>query len=175
MATPENQLVYGILGDNLVIIREEEAIRWARKWEAIQSSETWADFIRLSSQDDFDELILEILEILGHEALYPNYKMGEDLSSYITDLELPQPDDPFTTDVLPGWDEGEYMPLPEQEILAWLPEELHEHLGEMELHPTKEFIYRILPENEKIVVTTLEASGFQIRRDDSLIQKASGQ
>lgn len=170
----ENTLVYGEVNNNLIIIPETQAKSWARRWNAIQNAKTWGDFIDLTSQEDFDELIFEILETLGHEALFPQYQMGEDLSLYITDLVLPQAEDPFTTDLLPGYDQGEYMPHPAQEIIAWLPEELQENIGELQLDETAGFIYFIQPEQKELVLSSLQAAGFITRHDEVLVRLASG-
>lgn len=175
MSTPAITLVYGNINNNLVILPEADALLLARKWEAIHTANTWADFIRLTSQETFDDLVLEILETLGHEALFPQYLMGEDLSNYITDLHLPQPEDPFTTSILPGFDEGEYMPNPAQEIIAWLPEDLQEHLGEIVLDDESGFIYRIDPEQTPLVVASLQASAYLTRLDQNLVEQACGQ
>lgn len=175
MEAAEKTLVYGIIENNMVVIPESDALHWAKKWEAIRTAATWQEFIDLTSQETFDDLVLEILETLGHEALYPNYLMGEDLSNYITDLHLPLPEDSFTTSILPGYDEGEYMPQPAQEIIAWLPEDLQEHLGEIVIHEDYEFYYRIDPEQLPLVVASLQAAGFQTKSDQLLVEQASGQ
>lgn len=174
MDTQPTTLIFGILDNNLVLAPEAEVLHQARLWHAIKHAETWQDFIDFTSQEVFDGLMLEILETLGHEALYPQYLMGEDLSSYITDLYLPQPEDPFTTDLLPGFEDGEFMPVFAQEIIAWLPEELHEHLGQIDRHPVHEFVYRIDPNQEEMVVQTLEAAGFLCKRNQELMEQAQG-
>ncbi len=175
MATAEITLVYGVINKNVVIIPEADALALARKWHAIFTATTWQEFIDLTSQETFDDLILEILETLGHEALFPNYLMGEDLSSYITDLYLPLPEDPFTTSILPGFEEGEFMPHPAQEIIAWLPDDLQEHLGEIVLDDNSGFIYRINPDNLPLVIASLQAAAYNTKADQVLVEQASGQ
>lgn len=167
-------LIYGIVDDNLVFSPEQEATDLARRWYAIKNAKTWQDFIDFTSEATFNQLIYEILEALEFVDLHPNYLMGEDLSSYITDLHLPQPDDAFTTDVLPGFDEGNYMPIPAQEVISWLPEELQDNLGQFDHHPLFEFIYRIDPANELLVVQSLEAAGFICKKNQALIEQAHG-
>lgn len=175
MSTAAITLVYGTINNNMVIVPEADALALARKWEAIHTATTWEEFIALTSRETFDDLILEILETLGHVALFPQYLMGEDLSNYITDLHLPQPEDPFTTSILPGFDEGEFMPNPAQEIIAWLPDDLQEHLGEIVLDDESGFIYRIDPEQTPLVVASLQASGYATRADQLLVEQACGQ
>lgn len=170
----QQTLLYGIIEDNLVLAPEAEAMAQARLWHAIKNAETWQDFIDFTSQETFDALMLEILEVLGHEALYTQYLMGEDLSSYITDLYLPLPDDAFSTDLLPGFEEGTYMPVFAQEMIAWLPEDLQEHLGQIDRHPIHEFIYRIEPDKAEIVVQTLAAAGFEVKLNQELMEQAHG-
>ncbi len=168
------QLVFGIIDNNLVISPETEAQALARKWYAIRHAKTWQDFIDFTSEEVFHQLVYEILEVLELTDLYPNYLMGEDLSNYISDLHLPQPEDPFTTDVLPGFEEGTYMPIPSQEIISWLPEELQENLGQFDHHPVFEFVYRIDPAHESMVVQSLEAAGFRIKCNQELMEQAFG-
>lgn len=175
MGAAEITLVYGNINNNLVILPEADALVLSKKWHAIHTAATWQDFIDLTSQEIFEDLILEILETLGHEALFPNYLMGEDLSSYITDLHLPQPEDPFTTSIMPGFEEGEFMPNPAQEIIAWLPDDLQEHLGEIVLDDESGFIYRIDPEQTPLVVASLQAAGYATRLDQALVELACGQ
>lgn len=170
----EQKLRYGVIEGNLVFGLEQEVIDNARKWHAIKNAETWGDFVDFTSEETFHALIQEILEILGYEALYPNYLMGEDLSTYITDLHLPQLEDPFTTDLLPGFDDGSYVPVLAQETISWMPPELQENLGQIDLHPIHEFIYRIDPEAEELVVQTLEAAGYRCKCDQALMEQAHG-
>ena len=167
-------LVYGIIDGNLVFSPEADAQDLARRWYAIQHAKTWQDFIDFTSEETFNQLIYEILEALELVDLYPNYLMGEDLSNYITDLHLPLPEDAFTTSVLPGFEEGMYMPIPSQEVISWLPEELQENLGQFDHHPVYEFIYRIDPANESMVVQSLEAAGFRVKRNQELMEQAHG-
>ncbi len=170
----QNILVYGNIDNNLVFSPESEAIALARRWYAIRNATTWQDFIDFTSEDTFNQLIYEILEALELVDLYPNYLMGEDLSNYITDLHLPQPEDAFTTDVLPGFEEGTYMPVPAQEIISWLPEELQDNLGQFDHHGVFEFVYRIDPEKEMMVVQSLEAAGFLCKKNQELMEQAHG-
>ncbi len=175
MENPLPTLVYGVVNHNLVFIPQQDAVLWARKWHAIRHATTWGEFTEMTSQEEFDELILEILETLGHEALFPQYQMGEDLSNYITDLFLPLPEDPFTTDILPGYEAGEYMPNAAQEILAWLPDELQENIGDIVLDEEAGFVYHIDPEQQALVIASLEAAGFATRPDQVLVEQATGQ
>ncbi len=169
-----NTLIWGNIDKSLVYIPEDEALRLASLWQAIRTSETWADFIRLAGEEEFDQLIMDILEALGHEALFVSYKMGEDLRAYITDLYLPQPEDPFTTDIIPGFEEGEYLPIPAQEMVSWIPEELFDEMGEVKLHEDYGFIYYINPENQPLVDASLTAGGYQIKHHQELVERASG-
>jgi hypothetical protein len=167
-------LIYGQIDNNLIFAPEADTLALARKWYAVKNAKTWQDYIDFTSQDDFEQLIFEVLETLGYSDLFPNYLMGEDLSAYITDLYLPQPDDPFTTSILPGFDEGEYFAIPAQEMLAWLPEELQDNLGQIDRHPVYEFVYRIEPENELMVLQTLEAAGYLCKKNQELMEQAHG-
>jgi hypothetical protein len=168
----DNVLVYGVFEGGLIYIQEEEAIKQAATRRALIESETWADFIDIASEDVFLDLIYEILETLGHQALYPQYLMGEDLRNYITDLYLPQPEDPFTTDIIPGFDDGTYLPHPAQEMIAWLPEDLVDEIGEIQIHDKLQFVYHIKPEMEELMLITLGSLGYTVKRNQELVDQA---
>lgn len=170
----QNTLVYGIIDQNLVFAIEDFAIENARLWNAVKHAKTWQDFINLTSEETYQDLIFEILETLGYEHLYTQYLSGEDLTTYVPGLVLPEPDDEFTTDVLPGFDEGEYIPNLIHETLAWLPDELIDQIGEIDHHETEGFTYRIDPESELLAVQTLNAAGFATIPNQELIDAAFG-
>lgn len=167
-------LVYGTLNEGLVFAPKENALAQAQKWKAIKTAKTWQDFIDLTSQETFESVIYEILEYLDYEQLYPNYLMGEDLSNYISDLVLPQPEDPFSTDLLPEFDEGEYMPILAQEMMAWIPVDLQEEMGEIVRDEAKSFYYKIDPENENLAIKSFEILGYEIEKNQKLIENAEG-
>lgn len=168
------KLIYGQLNDTLVFVPEEHAQALAQKWRAILRSKTWQDFIDFTSQEVFDDLMFEILEVLGYEKLYTNYLQGEDLSTYVPDLYLPQPSDAFTTDILPDFEQGDYMPILEQEIIAWLPDDLMDNIGELKYDENHDFYYDINPEMQNMVVQTFEAAGYACTQNQILVQEASG-
>lgn len=170
----EKVLVYGIIADGLVFTYKTEAENLAKKWFAIRNAKTWADFIEMTSEETFDDLMLEILEVLGYQDLYPQYLMGEDLSNYITDLVLPQPEDEFSTDLLPGFEAGEHMPVLSQEMMSWIPETLQDEIGVIERHDELDFRFYINPENEELVVASFRIIGFEVEKNQELIEKASG-
>lgn len=165
-------LVYGVADNNLIIATEQMANECANLWYAIEHAQTFADFIEMTSRETFEYLVLDILTVLGHEALFPQYLAGEDLSNYITDLHLPMPEDAFSVDLLPGYEEGEFVPNLQQEILAWLPEEMMSAFGEIEYDDRFGFRYLIKPEKEQLVVASLRALGFNINSNLLLIKKA---
>jgi hypothetical protein len=170
----EKTLYYAQINQTLVFAPASAAVLQAQKWYAIHHSKTWEDFINFTSPEVFDELILEILEALGYERLYPQYLHGEDLSSYITDLHLPQATDVFSTDILPDFDEGGYMPVLSQEIMAWLPEEIMDNIGKIEYDEAHEFYYYINPETENAVIMTLEAAGYHCQKNEAIMLQATG-
>ncbi len=174
MIIKHDKLVYGIIGESLVFVPQHDAELLADKWFAIRNSKTWQDFIDFTSKEVFDELIYEILDYLELTDLFPNYMNGEDLSTYITDLVLPQPDDEFSTDILPGFDTGDYMPMLQQEMIAWLPEDLLHTIGEIREDEEHGFLYHIPKENEKPICALVEASGYEISSNPELVSKAAG-
>jgi hypothetical protein len=66
------------------------------------------------------------------------------------------------------------MPVFAQEMIAWLPEDLQEHLGQIDRHPIHEFIYRIEPDKAEMVVQTLAAAGFEVKLNQELMEQAHG-
>jgi hypothetical protein len=168
------ELVYGILQDNVVIAPKTHAIQFAAITDAIPRSRTWSDFIRLTSQETYEEVMYRILETLEYEQLFPHFLMGESLSNYVPGLELPQPDDLFSVDLLPGFEDREFFPRFEEEILSWLPEEIFQEMGKVEELENDTFRYRIDPESIHLVIQSLESLGFSMEENASLILKAQG-
>jgi hypothetical protein len=174
MQTHHTHLVYGEINNNLIFIPEEEALRSQKIWHAINNANTWQDFIDLTSEEEFDQIVFEILEFLDHGNLFAEYKMGQDLSTYVEGLHLPQPDDLFTTEVLPGFEEGEFMPRADQEIIGWLPEEMLENIGEIKTSEEGIFYYKIEPKHIELVIQTFDAAGFKCIPNQKLIEAAEG-
>ena len=167
-------LIYGTIHNSMVFAPTQVAQNQADIRFAIQRAKTWQDFIDLTSQDTFDNIILEILEYLDYGQLYGQYLMGEDLSTYISDLHLPQPDDDFTTDVLPEFDEGNYFPRLAQEMLALIPTQLVDEMGEVRYDHNDDFFYYLNPENESLIIKSLEVYGYVCTKNQALIEQAEG-
>jgi hypothetical protein len=169
------QLIYGVYQNNILIAKREEAEKYAAIFDAIPNSKTWADFIRLTSQEIYEEVMYRILDVLEHESLFPHFLMGEDLTLYVEGLTLPTANDEFSTDLLPGWDEGEFFPRFEEEIISWLPEDAFLEMGKVEESSEEDrFTYRIIPESLPLVIQSLEACNYSLMEDLPLILKAGG-
>lgn len=168
------ELVYGIIQDNLVIASKHQAIQYASIHDAIPRSKTWEDFIRLTSMETYEELMHRILETLELEQLFPHFLMGESLSAYVPGLELPQPSDEFSVELLPGFEDGDFFPRFEEEILSWLPEEIFQEMGKVEELENDSFRYRIDPSSIHLVIQSLESLGFSMEENMPLILKAQG-
>lgn len=168
------ELVYGIIQDNVVIASKEQAIQYASILDALPRSQTWADFIRLTSQETYEEIMFRILENLEYDQLFPHFLMGENLSNYVPGLELPQPNDLFSVELLPGYEDGDFFPRFEEEILSWLPEEIFQEMGKVEELENDAFRYRIDPESIHLVIQSLESLGFSLEENAPLILKAGG-
>lgn len=166
--------IYGILGNNLILIPEEEALFLTNFRKAVATAHTWEDFITATSEEVFNNVIYDILEYLDFAALYPQYLAGEDLTNYVSDLELPRPNDLFSSELLPGYAENEYLPVPLQEMIAWIPQEWMDLIGEIQEDAALGFKYYINPEHELLVQQTFESKGFSLTRNDDLVKLASG-
>jgi hypothetical protein len=168
------ELVYGIIQDNVVFANKHQAIQYASITDAIPRSKNWADFIRLTSQETYEEVMYRILEVLEYEQLFPHFLMGESLSNYVPGLALPLPDDEFSVELLPGFEDGEFFPRFEEEIISWLPEDIFLEMGKVEEMENDAFRYRILPDSLPLVIQSLEALGFSVEENTQLILKAQG-
>jgi hypothetical protein len=168
------ELVYGIIEDNVVIAFKHQAIQYASISDAIPRSKNWADFIRLTSQETYEEVMYRILEVLEYDQLFPHFLMGESLSNYVPGLVLPLPEDEFSVELLPGFEDGDFFPRFEEEILSWLPEEIFQEMGKVEELENDAFRYRIMPDSIQLVIQSFESLGFSVEEDTSLILKAQG-
>jgi hypothetical protein len=100
--------------------------------------------------------------------------MGESLSNYVPGLVLPLSEDEFSVELLPGFEDGDFFPRFEEEILSWLPEEIFQEMGKVEELENDAYRYRIMPDSLQLVIQSFESLGFSVEEDTSLILKAQG-
>lgn len=108
--TCQTKLVYQAQPDGSVVFAPEHRALWvAAIWAAIDSAATWADLAA---------------RLPGHE-LEQVLWMGFDQQGECR----PEPADPFSTDVLPGFCDGDYPPWLATEMAACLSTEFCETFG----------------------------------------------
>ena len=166
-----NKLILGTHNKSLVLVNENTAIRHSAFHLAAQTANTWADFIDMTSEEEFYGIIRAILEVLEVEELFQNYLNGEDLSTYVDGLVLPLPNDEFDASIIPDYEEGEYLPNLAEEMIGWLPEEIFDNIGETKTDEEGNIYYYINPEHKELVISTFQAKGLIVEENEQLIKQ----
>ena len=149
---------------------KEIALEIARKREALNNSKVWSDYITKTSEEDFEALIHDILELLGYEQLFPNYMIGEDLTSYVEELVLPSKEDKVDLDIVPI----DHYPILAQEMMTLIPSELQDEMGRLDRDDDREFYLFIDPEHLEKVLYSMQLLGYELEENQTLIEKAEG-
>jgi hypothetical protein len=166
---PDAPLVYGEAGEGLVFMPKPEADELAALRKALQSSTTWGE-LRNSVSEERWQGIREAIERVV-EDIPDEYR--EEGGIYALDLDNPG-DAAFDYDTIPGHADGDWPEWPAQQMLEWMPSEIVLHLGEV-ADSMFNGEYLVLPlKNESAIVEALEAAGWACKRNDDLVQAASG-
>lgn len=89
-------------------------------------------------------------------------------------LFLPEDDDAFEPDMIPGHAGGDWPSWPAQEMLEWMPSDVQACYGKR-ITTVFNGDYLRLPEaNEADIFALLADQGFTYRRNDGLVEGASG-
>ena len=148
--THSTDVVYGELGDALVLIPRDRAEELANVRRAVQGSTTWGElWSRLS-----EERRAQIAEAFGDEEEVPAHDVTLD------DVRVP------------GWDDGDWPEWPAQAMLNWVPAEVQALGTEGSTRLNGEQL-ELGPERYVDVVAAMEAAGYAMTRDDALVEQAS--
>jgi hypothetical protein len=154
----ERRLVYGVFPDavngaELIFVPEGEARELAQVHGALSDAETWGDV----------------------KATIPPRHWQQIVDAYREDDEPPPTDDhSFDRGAVPGLEDGDWPEWPAQEMLRWMPADIRARFGEVATSTLNGDFLVIEAGSETRLVAALEAAGFECRRDDALISRASG-
>ncbi len=87
---------------------------------------------------------------------------------------LPQPEDAFDPDAIPGYDDGDWPIWPLQYMLEWIPKDIQQRFSTVERSATSGPCLTLMSEKTDEVVKALEKRGFGYIEDESLVIRACG-
>jgi len=146
-------LVYGVVADMLVLLPKSTAEYLKATLHAIQISRTWGEFKKNAPAEAYQEAV-EILEE--------------------NEEEEPPPREPFDSDDILDYTAGEWPEWPAQIMLDWIPEEIRQAYGVIQVSSISGPFLEISPEREQEVIKALEERGYTCLKNDKLVTSASG-
>jgi hypothetical protein len=93
---------------------------------------------------------------------------------YIAEFDGYAADDLFDSGQIGAIGDGDWPPWPKQEMLAWVPEDIRERFGEVQLTTFNGECLSFTEDLAPMLVPAFEAKGFVVTRDDSAVASASG-
>ncbi len=153
---PNNmELVYGNRHGELIFIPKDLAEDLATLHFALETSKTWGEF----------------------KANVPD-RMYEEVIALVRDDEnpelLPQPEETFDSDSIPGYADGDWPLWPRQYMLEWVPKDIQEHFGNIVFSIFNGPYLQFYSENTQEIVEVLEKHGFSCSEDVALVESAHG-
>jgi hypothetical protein len=152
------RLVYGVFpdavnGTELIFVPEREAHELAQVHGALSDAETWGDVKASISPRHWQQIA----------------------DAYREDYEPPPADDDaFDRSAVPGLEDGDWPEWPAQEMLRWMPEDIRDRFGEVATSTLNGELLLLQAGAETELVAALRDAGFDCRRDDALVSRASG-
>ena len=146
------RLVYGEAGPGLVFVDPDLAADLAGFWKAVYSK-TWGELKKKVSPARYEHVV-------------ERYMNTHD------DDEEPGPDDAFDGSEMIG--DGDYPEWLAQEMLDWVPEPIQEAYGVEQSSTLNGNFLTLDPNEETAIVAALRAVGYEVSRDDKLVNKACG-
>jgi hypothetical protein len=144
----KQRLVYGIVNENLVLLPEDVAKAFAADHQAIWSLKTYGEARRFQPRS-------------------LNGLPGLDDDEYD---DIPADEDPYTVTLTNEYLNGEWPPPAATIALDELPEDL-EDIGEQVEHFPNFPTLRIDSATEADLVRVLNQRGYEVRRDDELVNR----
>jgi hypothetical protein len=124
--TPSGEVVYWRIASSghLVFASQKEAERVHQIHCAIESSKTWGEFKSRMPPQDFEEVVTRWLENRS--------EMGNDDEEEGVQLGpgYPKASTPFSSDEVPGYNDGDYPSWLQQDLDQYLPDEVLSELGQ---------------------------------------------
>ena len=148
-STPNNkELVYGVYGDELVLIPMHRAQHLALTWKAMVTAKTWGALRRLAPPKAYREILAFQESPRSIRAAHP-FDYGE--MAVVCD--------------------GDYPGFPKREVMDWMPRAVWEQWGQMVWTVNGEYP-GFDPADTRKIVASLKQCGFRCRRRQRLIEAA---
>lgn len=144
----KQRLVYAIANDNLILMPEDTARAFAAEHQTIWMLKTYGDARRFQPQS-------------------LNGVPGLDDDEYD---DIPADEDPYDAALTNEYENGDWPPPAATIALDELPDDLDD-IGEQIEHFPRLPILRIDPATETDLVRLLNQRGYEVRRDDGLINR----
>ena len=158
----ERDLVYGVVSDNVIVMHKAYAEELAQVRHTVDTAKTWKEFQELMPEKRYQEIMERMRE-------YREDALDED-----EELVMPNPDDPFDSEELPGYFDGDWPGWPQQEMLDWLPKDLIKAFGNVQSSSLNGYFLEIAAEKQDDLVKALEARGYVLIHDEPLVKAADG-
>lgn len=151
--TQKEPLVYGVVADMLVLLPKSTADYLVATLRAIQNSRTWGEFKKNAPAEAYQEVV-EILEENAEEE--------------------PPAKEPFDSDDILDYTDGDWPEWPAQLMLYWIPKDIQKTYGVIQVSSINGDFLEISPAREQQVVKAFEERGYTCLKDDRLVNIASG-
>jgi hypothetical protein len=171
-------LVYGDVAGRLVYMRRDDARDRAALLRAIGHARTWGEFRALAPPRLYEEVMgrfeptYESMEQFEAEFLADRQgaSSADARAAYrdlVFDDRLPEDDDPFERDDVPGF-EGIWG-FPAQEMLDWVPGSIQDEFGHVVDTTLDGLMLEFKPQDEERLCRAFAAEGYVCARDDALV------
>ncbi len=148
MVVIHTPLVYGIKGDDLILLPETIAAAYAGDHRSIFGLRTYGDARRFKPK-----------------GMNPAPGLDEE---ELDEDDVPDDSDPYDATSTPEYENGDWPPSVATISLSCLPEDLSDVGQEKEQFPNSPILH-IDPATEAELIKTLVRRGYTVRRDDDLI------
>lgn len=154
--SPKNrEVVYANCNGELVFLPKDLALELAQIRAALDTSKTWGEFQANVPAHVYEEIMAGMKDDEDPEA-------------------LPQPEDAFDVNDIPGYDDGDWPIWPLQYMLDWMPRDIQQQFGRVVPSAVNGDSLELMPEKADELVRALESQGFRCTEDESLVIRACG-
>lgn len=144
---------------SLVFTSLDRAVEVNRLHRAIESSETWGDFRRKIGPDEYARL---------YEGAFDPPDPDEDPEEIDEDRLEPADDEPFSSDNVPGYSDGDYPPWLATEINRYLPTDILQRFGRRDSSILNGAFYKIEITQREAILKALTDVGFTVEEREDL-------
>ncbi len=150
-----SEVVYADCNDELVFLPKELALELAQIRAALDTSKTWGEFQANVPAHVYEEIMAGMKDDEDPEA-------------------LPQSEDAFDANDIPGYEDGDWPLWPLQEMLNWMPKDIQQRFGKVVPSAVNGDCLELMSEKADEIVRALESRGFSCAEDESLVIQACG-